>query len=75
MTLKQLCQQMHEKMRELDLMNHISAAVNTDPEPVMTPAAAYQKVLRYKAEHIRLDDFLVVLRRVCWFHTHRESLY
>lgn len=57
MTLKQLCQQMHEKMRELDLMNHISAAVNTDPEPVMTPAAAYQKVLRYKAEHIRLDDF------------------
>ncbi|MFO6494537.1 Orn/Lys/Arg family decarboxylase [Hafnia alvei] len=57
MTLKQLCQQMHEKMRELDLMNHINEAVNTDPEPVMTPSAAYQKVLRYKAEHIRLDDF------------------
>lgn len=38
-------------------MNHINEAVNTDPEPVMTPAAAYQKVLRYKAEHIRLDDF------------------
>lgn len=57
LTLKQLCQQMHEKMCELDLMNHINEAVNTDPEPVMTPAAAYQKVLRYKAEHIRLDDF------------------
>ena len=57
LTLKQLCQQMHEKMRELDLMNHINAAVNTDLKPVMTPAAAYQKVLRYKAEHIRLDDF------------------
>lgn len=56
-TLKQLCQGMHEKMHELDLMKHINDAVNTDPEPVMTPAAAYQKVLRYKAEHIRLNDF------------------
>lgn len=57
LTLKQLCQSMHEKMQELDLMKHINDAVNTDPEPVMTPAAAYQKVVRYKAEHIRLDDF------------------
>ena len=57
LTLKQLCQSMHEEMRHLDLMKHINDAVNTDPEPVMTPAAAYQKVLRYKAEHIRLNDF------------------
>lgn len=57
LTLKQLCQTMHEKMHELELMEHINDAVNTDPEPVMTPAAAYQKVVRYKTEHIRLDDF------------------
>jgi len=48
---------MHEKMHQLELMKHINDAVNTDPEPVLTPSAAYQKVLRYKAEHIRLDDF------------------
>ncbi|MBG3011500.1 Orn/Lys/Arg decarboxylase N-terminal domain-containing protein [Proteus faecis] len=57
MTLKQLCQTMHNKMDELDLMKHISEAVNTDPTPVMSPADAYQKVVRYKAEHIPLDDF------------------
>ncbi|MGK3697502.1 hypothetical protein [Escherichia coli] len=38
-------------------MSHINDAVNTDPEPVMTPAEAFQKVVRYKTEHIRLDDF------------------
>ncbi|CAD5856533.1 Orn/Lys/Arg decarboxylase N-terminal domain-containing protein [Escherichia coli O5:H32] len=57
LTLKELCQTMHEKMDELELMSHINDAVNTDPEPVMTPAEAYQKVVRYKTEHIRLDDF------------------
>ncbi|WP_272518395.1 MULTISPECIES: Orn/Lys/Arg decarboxylase N-terminal domain-containing protein [unclassified Providencia] len=57
LTLKQLCQQMHETMNNLGLMQHINDAVNTDPEPVLTPAETYQKVLRYKAEHVRLDDF------------------
>lgn len=57
LTLKQLCQSMHETMKSLHLMQHINDAVNTDPEPVITPAAAYQKVLRYKTEHIPLDDF------------------
>lgn len=56
MTLKELCQDMHETMGELELMNHINEAVNTDPEPVMTPADAYQKVVRYKTEHVRLAD-------------------
>ncbi|ELP5717484.1 Orn/Lys/Arg decarboxylase N-terminal domain-containing protein (plasmid) [Enterobacter asburiae] len=57
LTLKDLCQQMHEKMRDLNLMDHINAAVNADPEAVMTPSETYQKVLRYKTEQIRLDDF------------------
>lgn len=57
MTLKELCQSMHETMHELDLIQHISKAVSSTPEPVITPAEAYQKVVRYKAEHIRLSDF------------------
>ncbi|WOE30567.1 MULTISPECIES: Orn/Lys/Arg decarboxylase N-terminal domain-containing protein [unclassified Acinetobacter] len=57
MTLKELCQQMHETMRELELIQHISSAVNSTPVPVLTPSEAYQKVVRYKAEHIRLADF------------------
>lgn len=57
LTLKKLCQQMHETMDHLELMQHINDAVNTDPEPVLTPAEAYQKVVRYKVEHVRLDDF------------------
>ena len=57
MTLKELCQEMHKSMCELQLMQHISAAVNTLPEPVLTPADAFQKVVRYKSEHIRLSEF------------------
>lgn len=57
MTLKELCQEMHEMMDELQLMKHIGDAVSIDPEPVMTPADAYQKVVRYKAEHVPLAEF------------------
>lgn len=57
MTLKELCQSMHDKVCELELMEHSSKAVSINPEAVMTPAEAYQKVVRYKAEHIKLDDF------------------
>ena len=57
MTLKELCQSMHETMNELNLIEHISKAVSSAPEPVLTPAEAYQKVVRYKAEHIRLTEF------------------
>ncbi|MFP3515423.1 Orn/Lys/Arg decarboxylase N-terminal domain-containing protein [Pseudomonas sp. SIMBA_077] len=55
MTLKELCQSMHETMDQLQLMKHISEAVATDPEPVMTPADAFQKVVRYKTEHVKLE--------------------
>lgn len=57
LTLKQLCQQMHETMDELNLMTHIGQAVNAAPEPVMTPAEAYQKVVRYKTESVQLHEF------------------
>ncbi|MFV0626561.1 MAG: Orn/Lys/Arg decarboxylase N-terminal domain-containing protein [Alphaproteobacteria bacterium] len=57
MTLKELCQSMHKMMRDLGLMEHLDKAVSTDPVPVISPADAYQKVVRYKTEHIKLKDF------------------
>lgn len=57
LTLKQLCQQMHETMHALNLMAHIGEAVSAAPEPVMTPAEAYQKVVRYKTERVKLREF------------------
>lgn len=57
MTLKELCQSMHESMQELKLMQHSSDAVRTMPEPVMTPAEAYQKVVRYQTERVKVSEF------------------
>ncbi|AZY50022.1 arginine decarboxylase [Bordetella avium] len=57
LTLKELCTQMHETMHELDLMNHIAKAVQSTPKPVYTPAEAYQKVVRYKTEPVRVTEF------------------
>ncbi|MCX5591875.1 Orn/Lys/Arg decarboxylase N-terminal domain-containing protein [Alcaligenes endophyticus] len=57
MTLKELCTRMHSSMQELDLMTHIHEAVSTTPEAVLTPAQAYQKVVRYKTEKVKVNDF------------------
>lgn len=56
-SLKDLCQAMHTEMKESQMLEHITNAVNSDPMPAMTPAEAYQKVVRYKTETIRLQDF------------------
>lgn len=56
-TLKELCDQMHETMHELQLMKHSSDAVSSSPIPVLTPAEAYQKVVRYKTEHVKISEF------------------
>lgn len=57
MTLKSLCDSMHRKMTELALLNKLDAAVSVIPEPVLTPAAAFQQVVRYRAEPVRVDNF------------------
>lgn len=57
MTLKELCQQMHDSMQELNLMKRSSDAVSSMPEPVLTPAEAYQKVVRYQTERVKVTDF------------------
>jgi arginine decarboxylase len=56
MTLKELCIAMHEKMRDLDIPGLLEESVEMDPDPVFTPAEAFQKVVRYKAEPIMVRD-------------------
>lgn len=57
LTLKELCDQMHETMERLELMKHSGQAVSSIPTAVMTPAETYQKVVRYKTEHVKASDF------------------
>ncbi len=57
MTLKDLCDAMHAEMNRLGLIEHLDKAANTDPEPVLSPAEAYQKVVRYQTEHVKLKDY------------------
>lgn len=56
-TLKALCQEMHEAMKQHRMMEHSNDAINVDPVPVMSPAEAYQKVVRHQTEPVKLADF------------------
>ena len=51
-TLRALCDAVHAKMRELDMSRLSQEAVSADPQPVLSPAAAYQKLIRNEAELI-----------------------
>ncbi|PSU92053.1 Orn/Lys/Arg decarboxylase N-terminal domain-containing protein [Photobacterium kishitanii] len=57
MSLKDLCDTMHKKMSDLQLLEQLEAAVNAEPEPVITPAEAYQKTVRGETEFVPLHDF------------------
>lgn len=57
MSLKTLCDTMHGKMTELSLLKQLDAAVSVAPQPVLTPAAAFQQVVRYRAEPVKVEDF------------------
>lgn len=57
LTLKELCSEMHASMHELKLLELMGEAVNTIPTPVLTPAQAYQKVVRHKTEHVKVSEF------------------
>ena len=46
MTLKELSDEMHVAMRELNLTSLLHLACDVDPDPVLTPAQTYQKLLR-----------------------------
>lgn len=62
MTLKELCDDMHGAMVDLRLGPLMHQACSVLPEQVMSPAAAYQQLVRYKTEKVRVSD---LMGRVC----------
>jgi arginine decarboxylase len=56
MTLKELSDEMHAAMRQLDLTNLLHQACDVDPDPVLTPAETYQKLIRNGTEKVRMSE-------------------
>ncbi len=56
MTLKELSDEMHAAMRELNLTNLLHLACDVDPDPVLTPAETYQKLVRNGTEKVRMSE-------------------
>lgn len=56
LTLKELSDEMHSVMLELDLATLVNAACDEDFDPVLTPAQTYQKLVRGETERIRFAD-------------------
>ncbi len=55
-SLKELSDEMHVAMKQLDLSGLVNAACDEDFDPVLTPAQTYQKLLRNETEKIRFSD-------------------
>ena len=55
-TLKELSDEMHAAMVELNLPNLVGEACDEDFDPVLTPAQTYQKLLRHETEKIRFSS-------------------
>jgi arginine decarboxylase len=51
-SLKQLCDDMHGAMIELNLAGLVNAACDEDFDPVLTPGQTYQKLVRQETERI-----------------------
>jgi arginine decarboxylase len=56
MDLKQLCDEMHSFMKELNLPGLLHEAFDVEQTPVMTPARAYQRLIREGTEKVRLTE-------------------
>jgi arginine decarboxylase len=56
LTLKELSDDMHKVMLDLDLANLVNAACDEDFDPVLTPSQTYQKLVRGETERIRFKD-------------------
>jgi arginine decarboxylase len=56
MTLKELCQNMHEAMKELNLPGLLCDACNEIPETVLSSAETYQKLVRNQTEKIKVEE-------------------
>jgi len=51
-TLRELCDEMHQAMLELNLADLVNQSQDEDFDPVMTPWQTYQKVIRGETERI-----------------------
>lgn len=56
MTLRQLSQEMHEEMVRLQLPALLCRSCEAEPVPVLTPAEAYQKLVRFGTEMVRISE-------------------
>jgi arginine decarboxylase len=56
LTLKDLSDEMHAAMIELNLTTLLHAACDVDPDPVLTPADTYQKLLRNGTEKVKFSE-------------------
>jgi arginine decarboxylase len=56
LTLKDLSDEMHAATIELNLTSLLHEACDVDPDPVLTPADTYQKLLRNGTEKIKFSE-------------------
>ncbi len=56
MTLKELCQEMHYAMRQLDLPGRLNKSCDDIPPAEYSSAETYQMLVRYKTEKIKVLD-------------------
>jgi arginine decarboxylase len=58
LSLKELSDEMHAAMIELNLPGLVNAACDEDFDPVLTPAQTYQKLVRQETERVRFTDMV-----------------
>ncbi len=56
LTLRALCQEMHDHLREARLVELLDTAFRELPEPVAPPQQCYQRLIRGGTERLRLAD-------------------
>ena len=54
--LRDLAEQMFAQLNETEQTRWLAEAFSTLPRPVMTPSAAYQKLIRGQIEHVTLEE-------------------
>jgi arginine decarboxylase len=55
-TLKELADEMHLVMQQLNLAGLVNAACDEDFDPILTPSQTYQKMLRGETEKIKFSE-------------------
>ncbi|MDI5979874.1 Orn/Lys/Arg decarboxylase N-terminal domain-containing protein [Amycolatopsis magusensis] len=56
LSVRELCDQMHAQLRSSDLIPLLDHAFTHPPQPVLTPAQTYQRLLRGGTEPVRLAE-------------------